>query len=271
MIKLGYNVLTGTPICTELFYTGHLCCVGGTGSGKSMGVLYFLYNLRKTYKAKLYICDFKKSGDYKGISDYYAEYEDVIQLIEDYYIKFEKTPENNPEIKLLLIDEYAGFIIWLIQRDKKKAEIIKSMISNILMLGRSRHCFIWCIQQRISAALFPSGVGAIDNFQICIGLGRLSVESRKSLFAGEHLENLAFEENYHPSAGQGLILIDGQELQPLQIPYINDKKRLCLLLQKLYSERRVQHKNEEESPVEGGGEAASPHAVGLVLPDREHT
>ena len=105
------------------------------------------------------------------------------------------------------------------------------------MLGRSRHCFVWCIQQRMSASLFPSGIGAIDNFQICIGLGRLSVDSRKSLFAGEHIDNTAFEERYHPKTGQGLVLIDGQELQPIQIPYISDKSRLKQLLQRMVKEK----------------------------------
>lgn len=231
MIQFGYNVLTEKPINADMEKTGHVCVVGGTGSGKSVATLYFLYNLLKNYNVKLTICDFKKSGDYKGISDCFAEFDEVTRCIEEYYDEYEYTPENNPQIKLLLIDEYAGYMIWATQNDKKKAEEIKQKISNILMLGRSRHCFVWCIQQRISASLFPTGIGAIDNFQVCIGLGRLSVESRKSLFAGEHLENTAFEERYHPKTGQGLVLIDGQELQPLQIPCISDKARLKLLLQ----------------------------------------
>ena len=104
------------------------------------------------------------------------------------------------------------------------------------MTGRSRHCYAWCIQQRISASLFPTGIGAIDNFQICVGMGRLSVESRKSLFAGEHLEDTEYEERYRPKKGQGLILIDGQDIQPIQIPYIKDKERLKILLRKMSKE-----------------------------------
>lgn len=257
-MQFGYNILTEKPIFADIEKTGHVCIVGGTDSGKSVATLYCLYNLLKNFNTKLYICDFKKSGDYKGVSDRFAEFAEVTECIEDFYTEFEKTPENNPQIKILLIDEYAGYIIWLMQNDKKKAEEIKGKISNILMLGRSRHTFCWCVQQRISASLFPTGIGAIDNFQICIGLGRLSVESRKSLFAGEHLENVFFEENYHPKTGQGLILIDGQELQPLQIPYISDKERLKQLLRTMHS-------------VEGSGEAASPQSVGIVLPDRKHT
>ena len=94
MIQLGFNALTGKPICADMFLTGHLCCVGGTGSGKSVSILYILYNLRKSYKAQLYICDFKKSGDYKDISDRFAEFEDVTTLIEDFYFEFMNTPEK---------------------------------------------------------------------------------------------------------------------------------------------------------------------------------
>lgn len=232
-IKLGTDIKTSVSITADINKTGHICIVGGTGSGKSMCVLYILYQLLKLL-IPVYLCigDFKKSGDYKGITPNFAEFDEVISLIDRFYEEFERTPEGNTEIKILLIDEYAGFIIWLTQNDKKKCEEIKSKISNLLMLGRSRHCYVICIQQRISAQLFPSGIGAIDNFQILIGLGRLSVDSRRSLFAGEHLDDTEFEESFHPITGQGLCLIDGEPLRAIQIPYISDKGKLKALLRK---------------------------------------
>ena len=240
MLQLGYNLISEEPIIVDMELTGHICIVGGTGSGKSMAALYILYNLLKNYNVKLTICDFKKSGDYKDITNSFAEFSDITGCIEDYYEEYQNTPENNPQIKILLIDEYAGYMIWLTQNDKRKAEEIKQKISEILMCGRSRHCFIWCIQQRISASLFPSAVGSIDNFQICVGLGRLTVDSRKSLFAGEHLDNIVFEERYYPKTGQGLVLIDGQELQPLQIPYISNKTYLKELIKRMSKKKIVQ-------------------------------
>lgn len=241
MIQIGYNTITEKPIKVDILNTGQLCCVGGTGSGKSLAMLYLLYNVIKYIKTEkckmeLYICDFKKSGDYEDITNNFAEFNKITELIEQYYEEFERTSENSSIIKILLIDEYAGYMIWLTQNNKKKAEIIKNYISTILMLGRSRHCYVWCIQQRISASLFPSGIGAIDNFQICLGMGRLSIESRKSLFAGEHLEDREYEERYRPKTGQGFVLIDGQDIQPIQIPYINDKERLKTLLRKMAKE-----------------------------------
>lgn len=100
MIQLGYNKITEKPIKVDIFATGQLCCVGGTGSGKSIFVLYILYNILKygkkeNCKMELFICDFKKSGDFKGIAKNYAEFDEITELIEQYYEEFEKTKENS--------------------------------------------------------------------------------------------------------------------------------------------------------------------------------
>ena len=231
---LGYDTEYKTAIYCDYMRTGHICIVGSTGSGKSIATLYILYNILKTYNAVIYIGDFKKTGDYKGITteDKFAEYSDVVDLIERFYEDFLNTEENSPILKILLLDEYAGLILWLMQTDKKKADEIKAKIASLLMLSRSKSMFCICVQQRITAQLFPTGIGAIDNFQICIGMGKLSTDSRKSLFAGQHIENTMFEENYTPKMGQGLILVDGKELRPFSIPYIKDKKLLKRVLGK---------------------------------------
>lgn len=241
LVKLGYDYrYKKQPIFADFDKTGHCCIIGGTGSGKSVGTLYFLYNVLKLKeKVELYIGDFKRSKDYIGFAESknFAEFDSVTNLIERYYDVFESTPENDPTIKLLILDEYASYIVWLLQKDKKKCEDIKAKISNLLMLGRSRHCYIWCITQRLSASLFPSGIGAIDNFQILVGFGRLTVDSRRSLFASEHFDE-EFEQSYKPGTGQGLCLIDGQPLYPLEIPRIPDKEKLKKLLRKLAAEKR---------------------------------
>lgn len=230
-IKLGFDIQTQAPICADLGQTGHLCLVGGTGSGKTTASLYILNSiLSLPEEVGLYIGDFKQSGDFRRLSHNFAEYDKVTELIDSFYAEFGNTPEKYPGFKILLLDEYAGYIVWLTQNDKKKCEEIKGKISSLLMLGRSRHCFVWCIQQRMTAHLFPSGIGAVDNYQICMGFGRLSPDSRKSLFAGEHLEDSEFEDSFHPGQGQGLCLIDGQPLRAIQIPYVADTARLKSLL-----------------------------------------
>ena len=72
---------------------GHTIVVGGSGSGKSTFVLYRLWKLKK-YDCTLYIADFKKSNDFCGISNNFAEFEDCYQLIKDFYETFLKTPEG---------------------------------------------------------------------------------------------------------------------------------------------------------------------------------
>ena len=153
MIKIGYNTMTEKPIKIDILATGQLCCVGGTGSGKSMTILYLLYNILKyakeeKSKIELYICDFKKSGDFKDITNNFAEFDKITELIERYYEEFERTTENSPIIKNLLIDEYAGYMIWLTQNDKKKVEKIKSIISTL----EQNRCAMAC--QGCGAVLF---------------------------------------------------------------------------------------------------------------------
>ena len=242
-IAIGYNLLLqNDTINIDLEKTGHMCIAGGSGSGKSMLQLYILYKLSSiSPPIDLYIGDFKRSGDYKGVvnEDKFYEYDKVINLIDQFYEEFENTPEDNQTLKILLIDEYAGFIIWLMQNDKKKAEEIKSKISSILMLGRSRKCFVWIVLQRISAQLFPSGIGAIDNFQVLIGLGKLTMESHKSLFGSEHLDNDQDLDMIYHRTGSGLCLIDGQPLCAIQVPLISDKHKLKRLICKKFEEKRT--------------------------------
>ena len=111
---------------------------------------------------------------------------------------------------------------------KKKADRVRNIMASILMLGRSRNCFLWLSMQRYSATVFPASSGAADNFQICVGLGRLTVEGRKGLFAGEHFDG---EETLRFGQGEGIILVEGQPLRGIVIPTVS-KKKLLVLLQK---------------------------------------
>ena len=118
---------------------------------------------------------------------------------------------------------------------KEMADEIRQMMSSILMLGRSRKCFLWLSMQRFTSSIFPSASGAVDNFHVCIGLGRLTVEGRKGLFAGEHF---AEEDTLMFGCGKGIILIDGEPIKALVIPKVS-KEKLLRLLQK--PRRRAEH------------------------------
>ncbi len=236
LFMLGYDFVLfdtlGIKIPLSVSLESHLIVVGGSGSGKSTSTLYWIYKAKKcNCNCIFYICDFKASHEFDGISMNYAEFEDCYTKIKEFYNMFLNTPEGGDgTVKILLIDEIAGLLTHyaMTKEGKAKADEIRNMISSILMLGRSRKCFLWLSMQRYSASIFPSASGSADNFHICIGLGKLSVDGRKGLFAGEHFDN---EEELQFGQGKGIVLIDGQPLRGLVIPRVS-KKRLLELLQR---------------------------------------
>lgn len=231
-VMLGYDLqwfsIQGEKLPLYAPVDMHLIVVGGSGSGKSTAILYWLYKLKK-YNCSLYIADFKKSKEFCGISDDFAEFENCYQLIKNFYDVFLITQEGGDGTnKILIIDEIAGLLTHLsmTKEGKAKAEEIRMIMSSILMLGRSRKCFLWLSMQRYTASIFPSSSGSADNFHVCVGLGRLSVDGRKGLFAGEHFEG---EEDLMFGQGRGIVLIDGQPLKGVIIPKVSKKKLLSLL------------------------------------------
>lgn len=231
---LGYDYasicMQGIKIPLYAPLDSHAIIVGGSGSGKSTAIIYWLYKMKK-YNVRLYIVDFKKSNEFCGITDNFAEFEDSYGMIKKYYEDFLNTPEGGDGCnKILLIDEIAGLLTHysMTKEGKAKADEIRNIMSSILMQGRSKKVFLFLCLQRYSATIFPSSSGAADNFHICVGLGKLSVDGRKGLFAGEHFEG---EEELRFGQGRGIVLIDGQPLRALAIPKVS-KKRLLQLLQK---------------------------------------
>lgn len=234
LLMLGYDYalysLQGVKIPLYAPLDSHFCTIGGSNSGKSTAILYWLYKMRK-YNVLLHVVDFKKSHEFLGITEYFAEFEDSYGMIKKFYEEFLITPEGGSGCnKVLLIDEIAGLLMHysMTKEGKAKADEMRSIMSTILMLGRSRKCFLWLSMQRYTASIFPASSGSADNFHVCVGLGRLTVDGRKGLFAGEHFEG---EEELQFGQGKGIVLIDGQPLRALIIPKVS-KEKLLELLQK---------------------------------------
>lgn len=231
-IMLGYDYgiynSHGLKIPVYAPIDSHLIVVGGSGSGKSTAVLYWLYKM-KIGSVVLYIVDFKASHEFTGISSCFAEFEDSYDMIKKFYEDFSKTPEGGDRMaKILLIDEIAGLLAhYSMTKDgKQKADEIRNIMSSVLMLGRSRRCFLWLSMQRYTASIFPASSGSADNFHIAVGLGNLSVDGRKGLFAGEHFDG---EEDLKFGQARGIVWIDGQSLKGLIIPKVSKRRLLELL------------------------------------------
>lgn len=227
------------PLYAPLDYL-HYFIVGPSGSGKSSLELYLIYRILKAaheenLSVEFYVADGKASHEFWGITETekYAEFEGCYDLVKQFYEQMMITDEGGDgTIHLLIFDEVAAILAHFGQgskEDKRKAEEIRMCLSVISMLGRSKKYYINIVLQRYSATIFPASSGAGDNF-FAIGLGRLTVDGRRGLFAGEHLEN---EEKLHFGQGRGLALING-ELKGICVPKI-DKRRL---LEKIGEELR---------------------------------
>lgn len=220
-LKLGFwaeGTCCPLPIYISLRTHTHILICGKSGSGKGVLLLYMLNSVLDNKAIKIYIGDPKSSGDFEGITPYYAVSEAVVELVEMVYKKYQEIKEKKTGERILLIlDEYPSFILNLESQDKKKAGIIKNMIAELLMQGRALpgggSVMIWLVAQRADADYFPKG--ARLNFMVAIGLGRLDVQSKTMLFPGEELPE------YEPTRGTGLILMDGKPIRVLKVPEID--------------------------------------------------
>ena len=228
--KLGYDYLLynqlGIRVPIYAYTDSHIIVVGGSGSGKSTAILYWLYNmmLQEPF-LDISVADYKQSNELIGFSRHFAQSNDCVELIREYYQCFLDTPEGGRGIQLLVIDEIAGLLTHLsvYKETKHVADEIRSILSEVLMLGRSRRCFILLSMQRYTSTIFPASSGAGDNFMVSVGLGRLTVDGRRGLFGGEHFDG---EDNLLFSTGRGIALIDGNPLQGIILPRLSKAKLL---------------------------------------------
>ncbi len=86
------------------------------------------------------------------------------------------------------------------------------------MLGRSFRVHVIISQQRADAAYFNT---ARDNFNLVVGLGNLSEESKNMLFH-------EFKIEIHPNRkqGTGYLVTNGTNLTAIQVPTISNMKKL---------------------------------------------
>ncbi|QUI21568.1 hypothetical protein HZI73_04345 [Vallitalea pronyensis] len=98
MIGYDYQLYSIQGLIIPLYapLDSHFVIVGGSGSGKSTAILYWLYKIKK-YGFLLYIVDFKASREFTGITMNFAEFEESYVMIKKYYEEFLATPEGERE------------------------------------------------------------------------------------------------------------------------------------------------------------------------------
>lgn len=197
----------------------NLLCVGATGTGKSYALLTILGVFAKQSNTKIVVCDYKKSSfsQFENTKNFYG-YEDIADGIKAVYKEFsERLEENNPERNekkvVLLVDEYGAFIS---AQDKKTAEQYKTMIANMLFMGRSLGIVTLIgIQRADSNEYFKAG--SRDQFKMVLALGNLSKEQKSMLFY-DYKDKL----NHNNGVGEGYLLVDGKGVERVKIQTIKN-------------------------------------------------
>ncbi len=208
------------PVNWNYTSNAHMLYVGATGTGKSYACLLTLARISLHIpNAQAVICNFKggKEMDFlKGCSSYYT-YLDCRTGLNQFYnllLARQQSLDQSISIRLLYFDEWAAFIGSL---DKKAAEDAKSKMASILMMGRALGLRVLLAVQRADAKLFDN---ARDNFSFVLTLGNISKESALMLgFDRENMQDCS-------SIGCGHLLVDGQNLQAVQIPTIRNMDKL---------------------------------------------
>ena len=204
----------------------NLLCTGATGSGKTYFFKVLLANLlMQNPEAILYLCDFK-NFDFIELEDcirYYG-YTDVIKGIKEVYQIFNDRllDKSNKEYKtiILFIDEYSALLSNI---DKKEADEVQKMVSEILFMGRSYKILPIIGLQRADSNLFKNG--SRDQFKTIVALGNLSKIQKEMLFPD-------FKDNMNDTnnVGEGYVYQDGQEfLQRIKVKQVSDDEKEIII------------------------------------------
>lgn len=170
------------------------------------------------YPVTIVCCDYKKSSfaQFEGCKNFYG-YEDVPEGIRTAYHEFQErlaaNDENrNANIWVLLVDEYGALVS---AQDRKAADELKTMIANMLFMGRSLGVRVLIGIQRSDSEHFKAG--ARDQFCAILGLGNLSKEQKQMLFS-EYKDSMT----QRKGLGEGYLLIDGQDIEEVKVAPIQD-------------------------------------------------
>ena len=200
-----------------------LLVVGSTGSGKTYGLKLLIAKISTHIPdSQLFLCDYKDL-DFREFANCPRRfsYEDCTEGLNIFYSSFNARLDGSDTTthrKFLLIDEYAAYII---SREKKAAEEIKSKISVLLMMGRGVQHHIIIGLQRGDANLFNNG--ARDNFGAILAMGNISKEQKLMLFP-----DFREEMNHTNGRGQGYLSLDGNSdgLKRVIIPSVTNFDKL---------------------------------------------
>lgn len=162
----------------------HTFFVGATGSGKTVALSFLIKQLvNKSYKPNILILDRKRSDLYLLFCSLFKYYKkmyyssdndkiidslkNVLKMIEyrRKHIADYKRVNRDFELFVVIFDEYISFYNSL---SKKEQEIVRSIITEILVIGRELNVYLWVAQQ--SATVESSGLSTYLKSQFLVNI-----------------------------------------------------------------------------------------------------
>lgn len=235
IMNLGYDLLDfselGIKIPVQVKIGKNISSIliaGKSGSGKSLSVRWYIWQLLRERESLVYIADYKAGEEYEAFegSPSYASGEKAFDMINDFYQFF--TEVRNRKFRLrqhytLLIEEYYGLLTYAENQSKKLKTELMAKIGEILAVGRGLNIGVIVALQRADASLFTSGTR--EQFQCVCSFGRCSSEQFRMLGFNSELES---NPTSRYGAGEALVLIDGQEsIKEIKVPFIKNEEVLC--------------------------------------------
>ena len=154
--------------------TNNILVSGKSGSGKSMSLLWYIWQLLHKQESLVYIVDYKGGEEFpfEGLSSY-AYGEQAFDMINNYHQFFTDVRSNRIRLSnhyTLVVEEYFGLLTYAENQSKKLKTELMAKIGEILAVGRGLNIGIILCTQRADSSLFLSGTR--EQFQCILNFAR---------------------------------------------------------------------------------------------------
>ena len=121
--------------------TSSILVAGCSGSGKSLSMLFYIWQVLKSRESYVFISDYKGGEEYESFegSPSYASGEDAFQMIDAYHEFFEAIRKNRIRLQqhyMLVIEEWFGLLTYAENQSKKRKTELMAKVGEILAVGR---------------------------------------------------------------------------------------------------------------------------------------
>lgn len=234
LLTLGYELDVWNdygmkiPVVTDISpkTNSQMLICGMSGSGKSYFEMEMFSQLIKTNPSgEFYFADYKGEDAFEYLRECprYYSYKNTLQALDAVYSRLNArmSGEDSSNHPITLIwDEYMANILSLTNEDKKKAASVMNMVSEILLMGRSKSVRFVCSLQRPDALAFPAGSRL--NYGVVVVLGA-AVKSIYEMLLPDFTDKV---KGRIFGRSEGVVLLQGSQLHFIKVPTVRDESKM---------------------------------------------